>query len=1480
MLLALLSISMPVDTMAQKQANFWYFGKNAALDFTNFDPIPLSNSQMDAPKGVASISDSTGQLLFYTDGRDIWNSLHEKVNTTGLSGDPQSTQSATIVPDPDTLDQFFVFTTRIFNSTSEDNFGGNFYKIRITAGAPGTILYDYSAATGKKGLGNSLTEKFCAVPFTRPDGKVGYWFLMHEFNTARFLVFKYDGVLSEPSWQVVGSAHVNDSLDDGNNRGAAGQMKVNDQGNFLALAVEGGKFFELFRFNLTSGQLTFLANIPTGDQSNRFQKLYGAYGVEFSPTLVNSYDSPYDNFLYGSTSTGGVIYRWSLSNPNDAFQLVKNGEILAVNPSMQCGSLQIAPNGKIYVAFEGQDYLGVIKKPNTVIADSVYESNGVRLVDNETNLGGASALGLPATVPLPRKAEAFYFENLCLGDITKFYISNQNGITTSVLVVSKIGGGKTVNLAPRNNQFHYKFTTAGNYKAILSVIRSGKTSTYSRYFTINPIPEVSLVEGNYKDTVMLCKGSVLNLDAGYGAFYEWEDESIKDRKRTVTTDGNFYNMYRVKVKDYHGCIGWDTIVVRREIPPTATHTSVSAFCARHDGSATVVPNGNISSFTYSWEGYPDEKTNTLSGINGGDYVVHVTRISTGCEVIDTIKVEELGGSSVKIKSNLGPVVCPGVPVTLTVEGAAELQWISHPELSGNEVTLTLDTTTVIVINAISRNAERECTTVVTDTIWVHGKNIPDLGPDRTSCAGWTVEVDGGEDYTEWNWSNGQSGRIARVYENTDALVLSATDNNGCVFTDAVGVHFMPSPNVNLGRDTAVCSKDPIILRGGTGESYLWSTNETTREIAVSETGDYILSITKDGCSLADTIHVQLNDPRMLEIDSVSYQDITCFGAANGSIRVYAKGDGRDFYYSIDNGLNYSYNDGIFENVGPGSNFLVKVLEDSVCTQAYPQPIQISQPDTLKVNYCSLPPSCKNCTDGVITVAQITGGTPPYQITLNGEVRDSIIGELGLGTYVLTVTDSQLCEATHTIVMTEGTRPEVLSSINQPVCSGTQVSLAVTNSQRAEWLNPAGNNNLEIVVQPFETTTYRVRSINTSTDNFVCEMILEYTVEIIPFIKPEIGEDVRACEGDTIKLDGGDYISWSWSNSMNDRNITLYTSVDPLILSVVDASGCLLRDTISVRFSPHPVADLGEDRSECTAAPVILSGGTGDSYLWSTGAISPELPVIKTDWYSLKITTGTCSSTDSVYVRVLNPDLLTIQEVNTTDNTCFGGEAGSIEIIVQGSGSSYQYSIDDGVTYQPENVFDNLPAGSTFKIWVTEDSLCYKDYDLPVSIAQPDSMNISYRLKSPTCETCSDGRLILDISGGTPPYQIVLSGVPIGLTTETLSIGSYVIVVTDANLCTQIVEFKLELLNEVPNVITTNNDGINDRWKIPMLKYYPDAVVKVFTSAGKLVFESQPGYPLAWDGRDNGNPLPMGTYYYLISLGPGEQRLTGYLTILR
>jgi hypothetical protein len=100
------------QALAQKQANIWYFGNRAGLDFNSGVPVALTNGAMDAFEGTASMADENGQLLLYTDGSTVWNKQHQVMrNGTGLMGHANSAQACLIIPNPGNKNLYYIFTT-------------------------------------------------------------------------------------------------------------------------------------------------------------------------------------------------------------------------------------------------------------------------------------------------------------------------------------------------------------------------------------------------------------------------------------------------------------------------------------------------------------------------------------------------------------------------------------------------------------------------------------------------------------------------------------------------------------------------------------------------------------------------------------------------------------------------------------------------------------------------------------------------------------------------------------------------------------------------------------------------------------------------------------------------------------------------------------------------------------------------------------------------------------------------------------------------------------------------------------------------------------------------------------------------------------------------------------------------------------------------------------------------------------------------
>jgi gliding motility-associated-like protein len=111
---------------------------------------------------------------------------------------------------------------------------------------------------------------------------------------------------------------------------------------------------------------------------------------------------------------------------------------------------------------------------------------------------------------------------------------------------------------------------------------------------------------------------------------------------------------------------------------------------------------------------------------------------------------------------------------------------------------------------------------------------------------------------------------------------------------------------------------------------------------------------------------------------------------------------------------------------------------------------------------------------------------------------------------------------------------------------------------------------------------------------------------------------------------------------------------------------------------------------------------------------------------------------------------------------------------------------------------------------------------------------------------------------------------------------YHLTATHENGCIASDSVLVRVFNEikVPNAFSPNGDGVNDVWNIPSLASYPHAGVQVFNRWGQIVLEGKP-YIKPWDGTMRGHPLPVGVYYYIITINEnGYRQLTGSVTILR
>ena len=187
----------------QKEAAFWYFGINAGVDFNSGVPKAVLDGQLKTNEGCATISNNNGELLFYTDGITVWDKNHDvMLNGQGLLGNPSSTQSAIIVPKPNSNTIYYIFTV-----TSVGGADGLRYS---------EVDLDLNNGSGAVNSNkNILLAKPCAEKISAVQHANGsdFWVVTHSWNSSDFLTFKIIefGVAVAAVKSTIGSFHGGDA---------------------------------------------------------------------------------------------------------------------------------------------------------------------------------------------------------------------------------------------------------------------------------------------------------------------------------------------------------------------------------------------------------------------------------------------------------------------------------------------------------------------------------------------------------------------------------------------------------------------------------------------------------------------------------------------------------------------------------------------------------------------------------------------------------------------------------------------------------------------------------------------------------------------------------------------------------------------------------------------------------------------------------------------------------------------------------------------------------------------------------------------------------------------------------------------------------------------------------------------------------------------------------------------------------------------
>ena len=286
------------------------------------------------------------------------------------------------------------------------------------------------------------------------------------------------------------------------------------------------------------------------------------------------------------------------------------------------------------------------------------------------------------------------------------------------------------------------------------------------------------------------------------------------------------------------------------------------------------------------------------------------------------------------------------------------------------------------------------------------------------------------------------------------------------------------------------------------------------------------------------------------------------------------------------------------------------------------------------------------------------------------------------------------------------------------------------------------------------------------------------------------------------------------------------------------------------------------------------------YLWSTGSTDSNLNGVRSGVYNVVVTDATGCVIQSTFA-VNSPDRIVIN-ANVKDVECYGRRDGRIEISADGGVEPYDYGFVSGSTItHGRTVYERLRPG-IYKVVVTDANGC--DETASVAVSQPERLGINSMVTAPSCKDLNDASVEILTAGGTAPYTYTLGTYTSDSSTfSSLSSGSYSLIVTDANGCTNeiseiiIPESMLDCLR-IPNVITPNGDGVNDEWIIENIELFPEAHIYVYNRWGQLLYHGR-GNGERWDGRYRGHYVPSGVYLYIIDLESVDEKYKGSITVL-
>lgn len=1048
---------------------------------------------------------------------------------------------------------------------------------------------------------------------------------------------------------------------------------------------------------------------------------------------------------------------------------------------------------------------------------------------------------------------------------------------------------------------------------------------------INGLPPLNL--GN--DT-SICQGETLRLDAGDDYQYLWQDSSTQQHF-DVTQAGKYF----VRITDHNGCTRSDTI--RVAIDPLPQIDSISVFAGCFDtknAKIQVFGSEGTQPYSYILADTLLQDTAVFDSLAHGFYSVEL-RDTMNCSAFQEVEIVEPpliqiqtsaeNSSCFEYNNGFFEISAQGGTGTLLFS-ADSAQSFSDQTLYQN---LSPDTFFVAVQDyngcithapplIISQPDLLEIDQIqITPVTGCYGDRTGEISLSAVGGNGnYRFSIDSAQHFYQTN----RFGALT-----ADTFFVAVTDQNYCPSPIDTAIVNQPDSlrivdyeifhiNSCFGNKEGMIE---IFADGGTG-SVSYSINgfnffENQNKFDILPAGYYPVVIhDQNNCTTyGDTIHI--TQPQRLTIFSQNAIDVTgCYGGRNGEIHISASGGSGELDFSIDGGENFEPNGGDFEGLIAGE-YPVVVRDTNFCTQNG-DTLRIEQPEQVVLLDCEYThvQGCYGDSTGSITVSS-QGGTGNLQYSIDGgqtyHQNNGEFTNLPAGTYIIAISDQNACSVGSDVILTQPEKVEITdyTFAHVSTCFGDSTGSITLNAGggtgELRYSVDAGENLFEnqgfFTGLPADTFYLWVEDQNACPaqgDTLVLSQPdgIEILTTSHTNIETCFGENQGAIE---ISAQGGEgQLTYTIESSGESFENTqgefqnLYAGL--YLVHVTDENGCVRHaEPIAIlqperlKIDNYTVTNTDCFNDSSGVIQIWASGGSGTiSYaitdqMWfeDNGGFFPRLPAGN---YRIAVSDAHNCITLGDSVQVAQPAPLTFLSQVATDISCQGAEDGQISLTTEGGTGTVVYQLTGDTTLTSNNgMFENLPAGQ-YSSLAEDVNNCTASGKI-LLINEPEKLRVDTIVASSTsCFGNTDGQIKTSAAGGNGEFIYFLNDSIQSYDGNftNLPAGWYAVRVIDAKYCTENTEIEVwnsqePCIGGIPSAFTPNGDGVNDTWMLELSGMYPNAEVRIFNSRGQELVRYRPAQS-HWDGKMNGKPLPLDTYWYSIDLNNGQRPITGFVTIVK